>query len=332
MTFADPALEAAVRTALGIPSGDLTNSAVLGVTVLSVNYAGVASASGIEHCLNLASFNAEGCSIQDVAPFAALPALTQLNLYNNPVTNAPALEPLTLLTSLALRLNSATDLSFLSGMTDLNGLSLRGAGVTALPSLAALDNLEYLGLVETSLVSLGFLDDIGQQLYSLVLDGTTGISDYSKLSLLTKTTELWLNSTGITNLTVLSSLSNLNLLSLNGNGLTGLTGLSSLTGLGSLSIENNNLTSLDELAGLTGLTSLDAFNNQISDISAIEAWSAISYLNLRINAITDIAPLLANLGIGDGDTLDLRSNPLSSQAKTDCLTLIARGASVSYDP
>ena len=51
-----------------------------------------------------------------------------------------------------------------------------------------------------------------------------------------------------------------------------------------------------------------------------------------MNSISDISPLVANTGLGSGDTVDLRRNPLSSASiNTHIPALQRRGVTVEFD-
>ena len=54
-------------------------------------------------------------------------------------------------------------------------------------------------------------------------------------------------------------------------------------------------------------------------------------LDIENNLIEDLAPLIANPGLGEDDTIRLKNNPLSDQALNEHIpALKARGVSVSY--
>jgi hypothetical protein len=54
-------------------------------------------------------------------------------------------------------------------------------------------------------------------------------------------------------------------------------------------------------------------------------------LSLYNNHISDISPLVDNTGLGEGDWVDLRGNPLSEQSINEYIpALEARGVQVYY--
>jgi len=65
---------------------------------------------------------------------------------------------------------------------------------------------------------------------------------------------------------------------------------------------------------LEGLTCLNANGRSIADLTGLEYVTDLTYLNLYNDQISDISPLVDNSGLGDGDEIDLRDNPLSDDS------------------
>ena len=108
-------------------------------------------------------------------------------------------------------------------------------------------------------------------------------------------------------------------------------------GLGRVRVNNewvnsNDISNLSPLSNLTNLTYLSLTSNSISDISVLSNLTNLTYLGLSGNSISDISPLVANTGLGSGDTVDLKSNPLSSTSiNTHIPALQRRGVTVEFD-
>ena len=64
-------------------------------------------------------------------------------------------------------------------------------------------------------------------------------------------------------------------------------------------------------ADMVGLTRLNAPNANISDLTGLEYATNLTSLSLSGNSISDISPLVANTGLGSGDTVDVSDNPLN---------------------
>lgn len=88
--------------------------------------------------------------------------------------------------------------------------------------------------------------------------------------------------------------------------------LAMLTDLQVLKLGYNQILNINALAGLTNLQTLWLTSNQIQSIDALSGMTQLSRLDLSLNRIQSIEPLLNNLGIGQGNSIDLRDNPLDA--------------------
>ena len=99
-----------------------------------------------------------------------------------------------------------------------------------------------------------------------------------------------------------------------------------------MDLSYNAISDLAPIAGLNRLTRLNLTYNAISNLVPIAGLGLLAELDLTDNAISDIAPLVANDGLGSGDTLTLEGNPLSAKAlDTDIPSLEERGVEVAFD-
>ena len=79
------------------------------------------------------------------------------------------------------------------------------------------------------------------------------------------------------------------------------------------------------------LTELTARNRNITDLTGLEYATNLKHLVLRGNSISDISPLVANTGLGDGDTVDVTENPLNDASiNTHIPALQSRGVTVDF--
>ena len=128
-----------------------------------------------------------------------------------------------------------------------------------------------------------------------------------------------------------SDLEGLTYLSASGKNITDLTGLEYCTSLTELYLGDNQISDISPLANLTNLTHLGLGGNQISDISSLANLTKLTRLELWTNQISDISPLVDNMGLGAGDYVHLKWNPLSSDSiNTYIPQLQARGVTVVY--
>lgn len=107
---------------------------------------------------------------------------------------------------------------------------------------------------------------------------------------------------------------------------------SDLAGLTSFSASARNISHLSGLEHCIDLTHLDLSHNQIGNISPVGNLTNLAYLQLDLNGISNISPLVQNEGLGEGDAVYLRGNPLSWNSINVCIpALRGRGVTVVYD-
>ena len=303
--------------------------------------------------------------ITDVSPLADMTSLTVLYLGGNEITEVPFLTGLTSLTRINLSFNALTEIS-LSGLTSLTYLNLYGNWLSGF-SLEDLNSLEWLdmGVVDdhidrniaargrtagritdvsalagmTSLAHVGLgghhLTDLGplaglRSLTSLDLTDNR-IVELEPLAGLTSLTSLNLSGNVIADLSPLSGLTSLTSLDLGNNLIADLSPVSGLTSLARLSLWGNGLSDLRPLTGMTSLRSLVLNQNWISDVAPLAGMRALNHLVLYRNQISDVSPLVRDDGLGQGDYVDLRRNPLDATSRGEHIpTLRRRGVDVSF--
>ncbi|RKU11763.1 hypothetical protein C6501_12120 [Candidatus Poribacteria bacterium] len=94
--------------------------------------------------------------------------------------------------------------------------------------------------------------------------------------------------------------------------------------------ENTNISDLTGLELALNLTELHLGNNTVSDITILAYLTKLTTLNLEGNTISDISPLERNTGLGRGDVVTLRNNPLNESALANISALQSRGVTVEF--
>lgn len=210
-------------------------------------------------------------------------------------------------------------------------------------SVASFEGLQYCTNVEDVSIDDGTVTDLSPlaeltKLRFLFIDGHN-ISDVSPLADLTNLEWLWLDDNDIEDISPLASLTGLAGLSLFSNQIEDISALAALTDLEDLDLDDNVITDISSLAGLQNVTDLGLMNNAITDIAALQGMTLLEDLELANNGIFDIGALVANGGLGAGDTVSLSGNNLDRNCDpdngdtTDCDNVNAlrnRGATVYW--
>lgn len=300
VNFPDPNLESAVRSALGIPTGNITNVDMLNLTTLTAENAGISDLTGMEYATYLTSLDISGNQVLNLLALSSLANLSMLDVRNNEVWT---------IQGLADNTDFATgDTAYLEGnplnsdacSTHIPAITARGATVNFIcpsgntitftdPNLdaavrSALGIPSPTPLTDTDVLSLYYLGA-----------PDNGISDLSGIENCINLEQLDLGQKGssntISNLSYLSSLSRLYQLDIAGNQVVNLSPLAGLTGLTNLDISDNQVTDISALSGLTNLTRLFFSDNQVTDISPISSLTNLENTNFGANLVTDISPV-----------------------------------------
>ena len=328
------------------PLAGLTN-----LTSLELSVNAITDISPLSGLINLTSLRLHDNFFSDISPLSGLTRLISLSLYGTTIRDSSLLSRLSdlseayipdanLRAAIKTNLGKASD-EPITGfeMAFVSTLEAPNANISDLTGLELATNLTWL--------HLGYGDTVGFPRNS------NNISDFSPLSNLTRLRTLDLADTGISDITLLSNLTGLEILNLGNNDISDVSALSNLTSMRFLHLFNNdisdvstlsNLASLERLSlsgndisniaplsNLASLRLLDLGSNDISDISALSSWMSLDYLFFYNNNITDLSPLVANRGLGRGDRVDVRNNPLSATSiNTHIPALRSRGVDVQF--
>ena len=245
VNFPDPGLEAAIRSAIGKPTGDIWNTDLVGLTHLNAIGRSISNLEGIQYCIDLTELYLNSNQIVDITALSGLTNLRNLWLSHNPIVDISALSALTNLTELHLDNNQIVNLGALSSLTNLTELWLPENQIVDISPLASLTNLMYLFLHINQIVNI------------------------SALSGLTNLINLDLQHNQIVNISALLGLTNLINLDLTHNQIVNISALSGLTALTWLEMDQNKIVDISALSGLTNLRKLWLHYNQISDLQAL---------------------------------------------------------------
>ncbi len=192
VAFNDPVLEEMIRTAMGIPEGDITVAQAEAVTTLNLEMDGndwskprIADISALRYFTNLTSLRL-GWALQnngsgvDLAPLSGLIHLEALYINSNDVRSIHPLSSLTNLKDLRIfGCHELMDLSPISGMTKLIMLWAQGCGFVDVGSISDCKDLKQLYLADNLIYDISPLAGL-TQLSEVTLSGNP-ILDYSPI-------------------------------------------------------------------------------------------------------------------------------------------------------
>ena len=286
---------------------------------------------------NLTELSLGGNSIFDISPLKGLNNLTELFLANNSISDISPLAGLNNLTRLSLDYNPISDISALSGLINLIWLSLLGNSISDLSPLVANTGL---GQGDTIIVNGNPLNNAAINTHIPALQRRGVRVDFDDLDLtpvdipdsnLRTAIEKDLGKASGAPITTEDMRRLIDLEASNAS-ITDLTGLEHATNLTQLELSDNSISDISPLAGLNNLTELYLSDNSISDISPLAGLNNLIWLDLNNNSISDLSPLADNTGLGSGDVVLVKGNPLNNAAiNTHIPALISRGVRVRFD-
>jgi len=205
VVFPDQYLEAAVRTRIAKPTGDITTEDMARLTYLETQSLGlyiIRNLTGLEYATNLYHLGLFQHAVSDLSPLAGLTNLQELILHGNtPIADLSPLAGLTRLGYVDLQQDGISNISGLAGLDRLPWLTLSFNQISDLSPLAGLTGLLHLDLnwnLVSDLRPLAGLRNLG----SLDLRGNQ-ISDLSPLGGLTNLRGLYLAENQITDISAL---------------------------------------------------------------------------------------------------------------------------------
>ena len=318
---------------LGLGDNDIGDAAALsglvGLTALDLGGNELAEVPSLVGLDQLKTLWLDANAVSDIAGLAGLAGLTTLVLADNDIVELGSLAGLIALTTLDLWNNEIADIGPLAGLDNLQWLRLAGNQLSDLSPLSNLTRLARLSLGRNEITDIAALSGL-ESLQRLWLYNNR-IADLSPLAEITSLEWLLLTNNAVTQVTPLEGLAQLRYLSLGDNDIRDVSPLAGLGKLNSLYLNRNGLVDISPLSGLRDLRFLDMIDNDIAEIGDVGRLKNLWVLNVEKNALTDIGPLVDNPGLGAGDIVNLRLNPLGAKAVEDIAVLRGRGVDVWFD-
>ena len=286
--FPDANLEAAVRTAVGVPEPDpILQSDLDAVTSFTAQSLGIVDLTGMEYWTSLTSLIIDDNSISDISQLENLTSLTILRLSFNDIVDISYLSGLTNLIELSIGSNSIEDISSIAALVDLTNLRIGDNSINDISSIAALTSLTNLDIQWNDIVDISVLEYLTNLQYLTI--SNNNIVDISPLDGL-PISQLYAGSNNIIDMSYLNNSPSLTYINLDSNNVSVIPDLSGITSIGVMSLSNNHISDLSKLANMSSLNGdLWLDNNEISDISPIIYFTSLDRIGLSGNNIEDIS-------------------------------------------
>ena len=300
---------------------------------LDLNNNSISDLSPLKGLTNLKYLLLDNNSISDISPLVANTGLGEGDLVE--VSENP-LNPVSINTHIPTLISRGVRVDF-DKLVDIPDSNLRTAIEKALGKASGVtittEDMKSLYELEAPNASITDLTGLEHATNLTLLNlSDNSISDISPLAGLNNLAELYLSDNSISDISPLAGLNNLIWLELHNNSISDLSPLKGLNNPLWLELSDNSISDISPLAGLTSLIILGLSGNSISDISPVAGLINLIELSLENNSISDISPLVANAGLGSGDTVSVSENPLNhASINTHIPALQSRGVEVYFD-
>ncbi|MBU0528518.1 leucine-rich repeat domain-containing protein [bacterium] len=261
VTFSDSNFEALIRSTLGKPTGNITDSDMETITAIVGSGWIISDISGIEYCTNLQSLNLENNNIVDISDLSGLTNIGWLDLSDNQITNI-----------LPLVNNSGIASGDIVYLND-NPLSTTSIN-TYIPQLEARGvTVNYDGSTVVTIPDANFRAVIRE-----TLGKPTG--DITQLDM-ESIIALDGNSRSISDISGIEYCTNLQTLNLEDNNIVDISDLAGLTDLNFIDLSHNQISDIEPLVNNSGIASGDIIYLTTNPLSTTSTNTYIPQLQTR---------------------------------------------------
>lgn len=266
VTIADSRIDAAVRAALKLSSGETIFSNDLWTITDLTLPEGAESYEDLSSMPYLQSLTIRGSSAESLDGLTSLSNLTELTIQDS-----------TLRTS---------DLLLIASLPHLQKLTLSSCGLSGIDNLSGAKNLQYLDLSDNSIrdfTALSFMTGLVH--LDLSHNALTNLNAASAMAALQY---LDVSYNSLSSVAPVAGCTQLLSLNISNNAITSLNGIGSLTQLNTLDASFNALTDIAPLGTCTALVDLDISSNSLTDISCLSALNQLQTLAFSHNSVTTL--------------------------------------------
>lgn len=266
VVFSDPAVENAVRAALGVtPDKYLLTNDLWSITTFTVP--------------------AEATTLADLK---YLPFLKELTVYGMPAGQLRNISTLTDLETLCV-INTpvySEELSTIAALPKLQKLTLSGCSLSTISPLQSAKGITYLDISNNTLRNIQPLSAMTGLTEAYLQQNV--ISDLTALSSLTALKKLDVSYNELDDISPVFSVKSLQKLNFSNNRVSSLSGIEALTALTELSAISNGIADISMLSANTELTHLEVSNNALTDITGLSGLNKLQHLDFSHNKVKEL--------------------------------------------
>jgi len=191
-------------------------------------------------------------------------------------------------------------------------------------TIEPLNNLINLEYVDFSMNSIEIIDPVKywKKLKRLDIVYNQDINDLSAISELFELEYLFVGPSTLTNIEPVRNLKKLSGIRIVNCEVEDISPVEDLINLDVLYLNWNNIEDISCISKLKRLVRLYLDGNRVKDISVLEELTSLNFVILCDNLIEDIKPLVDNIGINQGDLVDVSGNPLNEVSRKEYIPIL----------
>ena len=319
--FADPAMETAVRSSLGVSEDtQLYTNDLWAITSFTVP-ADTKDFSDLAYLSYLQELTIANITADNLSAISGMSQLTTLSITNTPVSSEEleVIGSLPKLQKLTLKNCRLTTSAGLANAETLVYLDLQDNTIRDIQALASMEQLTELYLSGNAVVDLSPLTNLKE--LQILHAARNAIADISPVFGLTKLTQLDISDNKVSDLSGIGNLAQLRIFRAEKNNLTDISKLGLCTKLEEVLVPHNSITDISGLSGLTSLSSLDFSYNQVTSLPNFSKETLLVTINGSYNQIEDLSSL-SELPRLNSVYMDYNENLASVEPLAKCPVLI----------
>lgn len=241
--------------------------------------------------------------------FLALDSLSTANILVKKVLHLDGIENCINLKYLSMSNQRILNLSPLKNLNNLNYLQLdQNRIITDVNPLSNLTKLLYLNLDSNDINDISSLSELTQLKYLNIMFNP--VDDISVVERMNNLEELYISNSPIGNINAIKNHTQLQILWLSKCQIKDISPIEDMNNLIYLFLEHNEIVDISALENLKKLERLYLADNKIDNISSLKYLEDLELIALENNNITNILPLVQNIGLTQGNVINLNANPL----------------------
>jgi len=226
------------------------------------------------------------------------------------------------LTYLHMHSEQVSDLEPLSNLIKLVTIDFsENDSIKSLEPLIKLKNLEYVDLRCNCIIDIEPIRNL-INVKRLELNDNIFINEISAVECLKDLEYLYFGPAMIDDINPVKNLTRLERLLLVSCNIKNISPVENLTNLDVLYLNWNQIEDISCLFKLKKLVRLYLDGNRVKDISVLEGLTGLNFVILCDNLIEDIKPLVDNIGINQGDLVDVSGNPLNEVSRKEYIPIL----------